>query len=177
MFIALFFSLLINKANAESKYILLETAVNTSSQSAGLSRTVRDSYIQSYAVRPVVNSANSDSTGQRYELILNQQKFQVGILDSFGAEGNRPILKFKYAKSRENPIYCLLATEGTSSRYYHYFAAGGGRLEYMGLVPELDYDQEANRFYSLERDGAKRIYSEWVIKESKFHKASQEISP
>ena len=177
MVLSFIFSILIGQVFAETKYVVLETTLGRSCQDCPTTSSVKDDYIKSYAVRSNLSASSSAQGPQSYEINLNREKFQVQILDTLGTSNVRPIFKFKYAKSSEQPLYSIFATEGTSSRYYHYFLASSTGIVYLGLTPELDYNHEKDRFYSIESDGPKKIFTEWVIKEAKLQKYSQEIYP
>ncbi len=133
-----------------------------------------DKKIQSFNIQNRIKKNDQKNvTKEAYDIVLNDQRVSVEILDKESPDGFVALLNQKGTS-----LYAIHATSGSAGRYYHYFNIQDDKTYYLGFFPELtSVDNKEHEFISYERDGSRSIASHWRLDKDKLISLSQEITP
>jgi len=130
-----------------------------------------DKKIQSFNIQTTAHQKGINK--EAYDIILNDQRVRVEILDQESPDGFVALLNQKGTS-----LYAIHATSGSAGRYYHYFNIQDDKTYYLGFFPELtSVENKEHEFISYERDGSRSIASHWKLDKDKLISLSQEITP
>ena len=136
-------------------------------------KNVQSFNIQNTSIKKNDLSNLKAATKESYDIILNDQRVSVEILDKENPNGFVALLNQKGTS-----LYAIHATSGSAGRYYHYFNIEEDKTYYLGFFPELiTVDNKEHEFISYEKDGSRSIASHWKLDKDKLISLSQEVTP
>ena len=67
-------------------------------------------------------------------------------------------------------LYSVESRRGVANVYYHYLIRNGDQFYYMGILPDMSFDADRNRFFSSERMNAVcHVTTDYELRDYRFH--------
>ena len=127
-------------------------------------------------VQPVVGEAFTYSYApqgpgsNQSRIQLNNSIFNLDFSNNhWNSRSATPELyEYKFFPDHRYQLYAMPASSGVLNNYYHYFKRNNNSFNYLGLYPQLYYNQNSNSFYSVEKDAHSSYVSSYKLDDVKL---------